>query len=148
MPEDERPVGTFYFAHGSGQLLFTTALGLFEDDAPLLHNNYEENADRLFRTSLIKPYTNNFAFVLYECDEGEDDLVKRLLTLRDEDSITLPGCDETLCLWEQFQDIYQVVLHKTVATIKFSLLHQKKNLFFFQDAIECPFVEICEIDNV
>ena len=108
MPNDEMPVGTFYFAHGTGQLLFTTALGLYEDDTPLLHDNFEENAGRLFRTSFLKPFSNNYEFVLYDCDEGGQEPVRRLLTLRDEVSINLPGCDEPLCQWEQFLDTYQV----------------------------------------
>ncbi len=130
MPDDERPVGTFYFAHGSGQLLFTTALGLFEDDIPLLHNNYETNADRLFRSSLIKPYTNNFVFVLYDCDEGGDDLVRRVLTLRDEVSIALPGCDEALCLWDQFQDIYQASNHSSLPARLHCFFHSNNNNSF------------------
>ncbi len=119
MPDGEMPVGTFYFSHGTGQLLFTTTLGLYEDDIPLLHDNFEENVDRHFRSSVLKPFSSNYEFVLYDCDEGGKESVRRLLTMRNEVQVTLPGCDDPLCRWDQFLDTYQ-------------------------DTIDCPFDEACE----
>ena len=143
MPDDEMPAGTFYFAHGTGQLLFTTALGLYEDEVPLLHDNFEESTDRLFRTSFLKPFSNNYEFVLYDCDEGGAEPARRLLALRDEVRVSLPGCDKPLCGWDQFQDTYRVrrrfLHHRSCRSPQCS-----NDLVCFQDVIACPFDEICE----
>ena len=56
-----------------------------------------------FRTSKIGSFTNNVGFVLFECEGA-----KKVLTLHQEHPVKLELCDELLCDWEQFLDIYKV----------------------------------------
>ena len=147
MSDDEMPVGTFYFTHGTNQLLFTTTLGLYEDDIPLLHDNFEENADRLFRSSFLKPFSVNFEFVLYDCDEeGGEEPVRRLLTLHNEAGVTLPGCDEPLCRWDQFQENYQVQ-YDIIIYITQVLIMCRTYFLFFRSSLNAPLTRYAKMNE-
>ncbi len=102
-------LGTFYFGHYDAVAMLLTTLGLFEDATPLLYDNFDASADRLYRSSLLDSFSGNFEFALYECDEGDGEPTRRLLALQNEEEVELPGCDDSLCDWEQFLQLYQVM---------------------------------------
>lgn len=98
-------MGTFYFSHSEALLPFLSLLGLYKDDSPLLHTNFEQNKGRQYRTSKIGSFSTGLAFVKFECDS---DPIHRILTLHQEAPIQLPKCDQLLCDWDQFTSAYQV----------------------------------------
>ncbi len=109
MDPSSRPAGTFYFGHLSAVVMLYTTLGLFEDSTPLLYDNFEESANRNYRTSVWGSFSGNAEFVLYECDEDGEEPTRRLLAMRNERQVNLLGCEEQpLCSWEQFLSLYQV----------------------------------------
>ena len=67
------------FAHSSTVVPLFAAFGLFRDE-PLLRADSSASAiaARQFRTSILSPMGTNFAFVLYDCGEETDALVKVL----------------------------------------------------------------------
>ncbi len=128
--------GTFYFAHDTPLIQLPTLLGLFDGGESPAADNFASAADgRTFRSAFQGSFSSNLAFVLYSCNDGVG-----VLTLYDEAPVQLPGCDDILCNYEQFKQIYAVrsKLSKTVK--KINLL-----LFFVQDAVACPIDDICEV---
>ena len=56
------------------------------------------------RTSKIGSFTNNVGMVLFDCDG-----TNKILTLHQEKPVKLELCDELLCDFDQFLDIYKVL---------------------------------------
>ena len=50
-----------------------TALGLFDDETPLLADNRNAMANRKFRTSKMTPFSANIGFVLYKFKANNTD---------------------------------------------------------------------------
>lgn len=84
-----------YFAHSTTVQLLLTALGYAHLDTPLLANNFEENANRVWTTSTICPFTSNVAVVRYACAGGI-----KLQFLHNERPLLLDGCTNGVCDWE------------------------------------------------
>lgn len=42
-------------------------MGFFKDHVPLKHDNYQELANRKFKTGRVSPFAANMAFVLHKC---------------------------------------------------------------------------------
>jgi len=97
--------GTFYFTHSEAVLPFLGLLGLYKDSEIPTHLNYETMKERNYSTSIIGSFSNNFGFVLYDCDG-----VPKVLSVHQEKPVKLELCDDLLCDWSQFQEIYQVLL--------------------------------------
>lgn len=65
-PQSNRK-GTFYFSHSEMIVPTTVKLGLNQDGAPLLHNNYEKmKSNRKWRLSLFDSFASNIIAVLYK----------------------------------------------------------------------------------
>lgn len=94
---------TFYFTH-SGTLLKAMAfLGLYKDDYPLTHKDFERK--RRWRVSEIDAFATNLVFTKLECSNE----TKVLLT-HQERPIAIPGCSrpgQTLCSYEDFRQLYR-----------------------------------------
>lgn len=57
----------FYFAHSKTMKSVLVKLGLFRDDEPLRHDNYEELKEkRKWRSSFMDPFAANIIAILYE----------------------------------------------------------------------------------
>ena len=72
-----------------------------------------------FRLSKIDPMSSNIGFLMLECYETP---WKRIVTFLQEKAIRLPKCDELICSWEKFKKIYE-------------------------EDIQCPFEDICQINK-
>ncbi len=69
--EDElMPTSIIYSGHSTELSLTFTTMGLFQDDVPLMHDNYADQQDRQFKTTKELPFAGNMEFILYLCDEG------------------------------------------------------------------------------
>ncbi len=69
--EDELiPRVTLYSGHSTALALTLTTLGIFHDEVPLLHDNYEEQRGRQFISSYQITNAGNMEFVLFYCHEG------------------------------------------------------------------------------
>jgi len=98
------------FSHAGAIKPFASFLGLYD----LLNSNLGENhakcrvsvdlESREWKSSLISPFSANFAFVLYKCDDQF-----KVLTRLQETPIKLPRCpsDSYLCPLEQFTSIME-----------------------------------------
>ena len=56
------------FGHAENFLALVGALQIFENELPLLADNFKENLNRRFRTASITPFSSNVAFVLHKCN--------------------------------------------------------------------------------
>lgn len=56
---------TVYFTHSTPFQAFLTALGIGKDAVPLRADNYYQQTQRNWRTSLLSPFAANLAVVLY-----------------------------------------------------------------------------------
>ena len=106
-------VGRFYFGHSETIVQVFTALGLFEDQQPLLATNMASMQRREFRTSRIAPYSANIAFVLYACGgmgHGHDDdrdysaFVMKILV--NEKPVIIPACNQEQCVYRDVGRYY------------------------------------------
>lgn len=100
--------GVFYFSHSGTMLKFFAYLGLFKDEVPLRHDNYEEMKSRRFRTSKMDAFASNVVFVLQKCRGGNHKVgmfVNEVLTV-------IPGCFELWCDYEAFENAFKASLDK------------------------------------
>lgn len=85
-------------------------MGLFNDTSLLLHSNYQQMKDRVFRSSKILPFSANLALVLYKCDYGDEpepsfnDFVIRFYV--NEQPVVVPACGDYVCSYNQVRDLY------------------------------------------
>ncbi|XP_058458852.1 multiple inositol polyphosphate phosphatase 1 [Malaya genurostris] len=98
--EDLEPY-TFYFTH-SGTLLKAVAfLGLYRDDYPLTHRDFERS--RKWRVSEIDAFATNLVFTKLECSNGT-----QVMLMHQERPVTIPGCpqNQTLCDYRTLKRIF------------------------------------------
>lgn len=97
------PKGVFYFSHSGTLLKVLARLGLFKDSTVMKHSNRKsrEMRNREWRTSLIDSFATNIALVLFKCKQEY-----YVTTYVQERPVMLPGCDDTLCPFSQFSDVY------------------------------------------
>jgi multiple inositol-polyphosphate phosphatase/2,3-bisphosphoglycerate 3-phosphatase len=98
--------GTFYFSHSGAILKFSSFLGLFKDEAPLRHDNFDTMGDRTYRTSANDALGSNVAFVLQECSlpVGPNKLVGMYFNER---LTAIPGCGgELWCDYDKFEELF------------------------------------------
>ncbi|ESO02269.1 hypothetical protein HELRODRAFT_161517 [Helobdella robusta] len=103
--------GVFYFAHAETLLPVMCLMGLFKDDEPLRHDNYERMRTRLFRTSFICSFAANIMIVLYDCNK-----IYKVQVLHNEKAIRLPPPlqpdDKLLYSYSDFKNHYKDVLNR------------------------------------
>lgn len=103
--ESSGSVGTFYFSHSDGINSLLGLFGLYRDDEPLRHDNFEAMADRVYQTSLTGSFSANVALVLLDC---QDLPTTRIVAWHQERPVQLEKCDRLDCDWQQFLLQYQV----------------------------------------
>jgi multiple inositol-polyphosphate phosphatase/2,3-bisphosphoglycerate 3-phosphatase len=95
----------FHFSHAETMIPLICLMGLFRDTEPLLADNYQEQKNRLFKTSNIAPFSGNIAVVLFSCKgdvEKQDSLYIQVLA--NEMPVALPCCNaKELCPLHQFR---------------------------------------------
>ncbi|XP_016976716.1 multiple inositol polyphosphate phosphatase 1 [Drosophila rhopaloa] len=91
--EERRANATLYFTHSGTLLKLLAHLGLARDKKPLTHKHFA--SERRWRTSQIDAFATNLAFLRYECDKEEP----QVLVLHQERVVRLPKCpqDKDLC---------------------------------------------------
>lgn len=94
-PNSTAPLGVFHFSHSGLLLKVYARLGLFRDATPPTADNFKQQTSRLWRSSLIDPFTANLALVLFQCTDGY-----KILAYVQEREVVLPGCDNILCPME------------------------------------------------
>lgn len=93
----EGPRGVFYFTHLDAYLKLMARLGMFWDNTTLTHEDIK--AKRLWRTSIVGPFSANVAFLLSRCDDDRWFVSMAV----NERRAKLPGCrGEKSCTWEEF----------------------------------------------
>ncbi len=104
---DDEENGIFYFSHSGAILKFLSYLGLYKDEEPLRHDNYDRMGDRLWRTSNFNSFGSNVAFVLQECTENAE-IGYRVGLFVNERLVAIPGCGGQLwCQYETFARIFE-----------------------------------------
>lgn len=99
------PKATLYFTHSGTLLKMLSHLGLYRDERPLRHDNYDEH--RLWRSSRIDAFATNIAFVSYKCGNEIS-----LLALHQEHVVRLPSCpDSDLCPLSKVRSYYEESLN-------------------------------------
>ncbi|XP_065205115.1 multiple inositol polyphosphate phosphatase 1-like [Planococcus citri] len=64
--------GTFYFADDENLMGMITKMGLYHDDVPLKHDNYQfQKRNRKWRSSSLSPFTATLHVVLFNCNNNE-----------------------------------------------------------------------------
>lgn len=64
--KQEHPKSTLYFTHSGTLLKVLTHLGLYKDDEPITHNDYDKFKNSTNSISKIDPFANNLAIVSYK----------------------------------------------------------------------------------
>lgn len=83
-----------YSTHSTAFQLFLVTLGVFGNDVPLTAANFNIQALRQWKSSLISPMATNIAAIRYDCPGGDNDV----LFLINEQPLVIPGCQSNgLC---------------------------------------------------
>ncbi|XP_046849483.1 multiple inositol polyphosphate phosphatase 1-like [Xenia sp. Carnegie-2017] len=99
----------FQFAHSETLIPLLCLMGLNKDSEPLLANNYHKQKNRLFRTSIIAPFSANIAIILYSCQFDMADSF-HVQVLVNENVTPLPCCDGLdLCPLKEFRACFQAI---------------------------------------
>ncbi|XP_017852801.1 multiple inositol polyphosphate phosphatase 1 isoform X2 [Drosophila busckii] len=97
-----RANATFYFTHSGTLLKMLAHLGVAKDAKPLTYKDF--GSKRRWRTSQIDAFATNLAFVRYDCEDKEP----QVLVLHQERVVHLPGCapHEDLCALSRLRANY------------------------------------------
>jgi multiple inositol-polyphosphate phosphatase/2,3-bisphosphoglycerate 3-phosphatase len=107
-----------HFTHAGVMKRLYSGLGLFSDLKSNNNLKYDEsiclNDEREWKSSLISPFSANFAAVLHKCDhkdtnEDQNNAKFKLLTLVQENPVIINGCDSALCSVDKFMNTYQTM---------------------------------------
>ncbi|KAL7027034.1 hypothetical protein ACKWTF_005268 [Chironomus riparius] len=114
-PNDETV--KIYSTHQTAFQLFLVSLGVFRDTTPITADNFAQQANRLWRTSVISPMATNIAVVRYNCASGGDDV----LFLMNERPLVLPGCQSNgLCKVSHVVTLYSRFINANCDTLSCS----------------------------
>lgn len=109
-----------HFTHAGVMKRLYSGLGLFNTLSHNIDNKSDESVclgdDRKWKSSLICPFSANFAAVLYKCSKNKDNKNDdkkygkyKLLTLVQEKPVLIKGCDSYLCSVDKFIDSYREI---------------------------------------
>lgn len=98
--------GRFLDGHSTTTLSLMTTLGLFQESSPLTAS--ERNENRVFKSSHIAPFSANIGFALYACRDNNNGLKNtfKVKMFVNEQAMIIPGCNDMLCPYETFRDMY------------------------------------------
>ncbi|GAB6020262.1 hypothetical protein CHUAL_002980 [Chamberlinius hualienensis] len=102
------PASLFHFTHSGLLLKLLARLGLFNDSKPLMADDYTQNFNRKWRTSLIDSFGSNIVFVLYNCtqDLSSKEGNLKVMIFVQEQEVLLPNCTSSLCPLETILNTY------------------------------------------
>ncbi|KAF5307959.1 hypothetical protein FQR65_LT06526 [Abscondita terminalis] len=98
--KDDAPTTALHFTHSGTILKFLAHLGLYKNDHPLKHTDYENNTNK-WRQSYIGTFSSNLAMVKYTCRDGD-----KVAVFHQERVVKLPNCTE-LCSFDDIKKLYQ-----------------------------------------
>ncbi len=107
-----------HFTHAGVMKRLYSGLGLFSDLKSYNNLNTEESIclseKREWKSSLISPFSANFAAVLYKCKNKDKSCDQnngkyKLLTLVQENPVIIKGCDSALCSVDKFINTYETM---------------------------------------
>ncbi|XP_022184853.1 multiple inositol polyphosphate phosphatase 1 isoform X2 [Nilaparvata lugens] len=102
----------FYFGHSTTMYNLFARLGLAKDAERITHDNYYEMLpNRQWHTSLLAPFSANFAAVFLRCNSGTKD---RVAFYHNEAPFLLPGCNSYACDWTTIDNKYKSITDPTV----------------------------------
>ncbi|XP_060078301.1 multiple inositol polyphosphate phosphatase 1-like [Ylistrum balloti] len=97
-----RSLASFRFGHSGSVSPVYTALGLFNGSKHFLATDYQVNANRKYRSSVILPFSANLVTTLYKC--GSDYMVKMLVN---EEEVDIPACGASMCPYRTVKEHYR-----------------------------------------
>lgn len=98
----KNPKVTAYFTHSTMFLMIFVAFGNYQDEIPLMGDNYSDQRHRPFKTSKIAPYGASFGAVKYECSSGEP---AKILFLHNQRPISMRWCKlGTICTINEIEN--------------------------------------------
>ena len=99
----------FHFSHAETIIPLMCLMGLFKDTEPLLANNYEQQKNRLFKTSNMAPFSGNIAVVLFSCNSHVEETKSYYAqVLANEIPVALPCCSaKELCPLDEFRACFE-----------------------------------------
>lgn len=98
---------TAYFSHAELLTMIITALGAYQDEEPLMADNYERMKNRQFRTSNWVPYASNIAAVKYNCPAYDEPDSVKILMLQNQQPFAMSWCrDGSVCTLEEMQNMF------------------------------------------
>lgn len=90
----------FFFTHDTLINQIITFLGLYKDNQGLSAKS--ANMDRKYRVTRFSPFASNIGGVLFRCAAAAGSAKYRVQMFLNEAPLQLPGCDGSICSWEQF----------------------------------------------
>lgn len=98
MEKNASILGHFGFTHAPTCTTLMTSMRLIEDEGVLKADEYQERADRKYKTSYLSPLSANIAFALYKCGASDDMKIQIILN---ENILRMPlGDPNADILWD------------------------------------------------
>ncbi|XP_065205114.1 multiple inositol polyphosphate phosphatase 1-like [Planococcus citri] len=95
--------GSFLFSEQSPISAIIKKLGLYHDEQPLKHDNYQIMTNsRKWRSSIIDCFSSNILAVVYSCS---GDNHKRVEFYHNENSIKIPQCEKDYCSIKELKQL-------------------------------------------
>jgi len=111
---DENTVRVFVTHSADIQVFLSGGLWVFDDEESITRHNFEQQGNRLWRTSWIAPKASNLAVIRYDCADGDHDV----LFLYNERPLFIPGCQlNGLCKVNHILNRYQRLWNANCAQI-------------------------------
>ncbi|XP_038599299.1 multiple inositol polyphosphate phosphatase 1 [Tachyglossus aculeatus] len=99
------------FGHAETLLPVLSLMGYFKDKEPLTAYNFNQQAQRKFRSGRIVPYASNLIFVLYHCEHAETPEEEyQVQVLLNEKVLPFVHSQETTSLYKDLKDHYKDIL--------------------------------------
>jgi multiple inositol-polyphosphate phosphatase/2,3-bisphosphoglycerate 3-phosphatase len=93
----------FMFGHAETLVPLLSLIGLYNHSDHWKHDTPKESwSNRIFKSSQISPFSANIGLLLYHCDDRPF-----VRVLHNEQEVIIPGCDEVMCPWNEFQTTFQ-----------------------------------------
>lgn len=115
--EHKGPNAVFYFGHSTTMYNLFARLGLAKDAERITHDNYFEMLEsRKWHTSLLAPFSGNFAAVFLRCNSGTRN---RVAFYHNEAPFLFPGCNSYACDWTTIDNKYKSITDPAVCNFDF-----------------------------
>ncbi|XP_065205104.1 multiple inositol polyphosphate phosphatase 1-like isoform X2 [Planococcus citri] len=122
--------GKFLFSHMETIIPTTVKLGLYKDEEPLRHDNYQKMIKkRKWRLAQFDPFAANIIAVLYKCFNQT-----KVVIYQNERPSVFPQCNNSsFCSLEILQRMFSDVFNKDECNTEFCQLHSEKVFSAYSD---------------